>query len=112
VMKQETANSTISVVPQFLLLGSFIGLAFMLNACAVREQSFGCEGVTDGTSSDEFLMTPTNLRFQSQDYRFSEERQASRIYIHQDTGQRLEFNTATGILQRESSQWRCKRIEL
>jgi hypothetical protein len=87
-------------------------LTTFLGACAVREQSFGCEGVSENTSADEFVMTPTSLRFQSITYRFTEERKTSRIYTHKESGERIEFNTANGLLQRQSSQWRCKRIEL
>ena len=98
--------------PEFLLLLASAGLLTFVGACTVREQFFGCDGISENAMADEFVMTPTSLRFQSITYRFTEERMTSRIYTDKESGQRIEFNTANGLLQRQLSQWRCKRIEL
>ena len=97
--------------PKFLLFLTSAVLFTFIGGCTVREQFFGCDGISENAVADEFIMTPTSLRFQSV-YRFTEERMTSRIYTDKESGQRIEFNTANGLLQRQLSQWRCKRIEL
>lgn len=98
--------------PKFLLFLASAGLFTFIGGCTVREQFFGCDGVSENAVADEFIMTPTSLQFQSVTYRFTEERMTSRIYTDKESGERIEFNTANGLLQRQLSQWRCKRIEL
>jgi hypothetical protein len=95
--------------PKIALL---IILALALNGCTVREQAFGCEGLTAETQTDEFVMTPTSLRFQSVTYSFTEERNSLRIYTQRKTGSQIEFNPASGLLERGTSKWQCKRIGL
>jgi hypothetical protein len=87
-------------------------IAFTISGCTVREQAFGCEGLTAETQTDEFVMTPTSLRFQSVTYGFTEERNSLRIYTQRKTGSQIEFNPASGLLEQGTSKWQCKRIGL
>jgi hypothetical protein len=91
-----------------ILLLSGIGLG----GCAVREQAFDCQGQTAGAPPEEFLMTPTSLRFQSNVYFFTEERVSLRIYTDKESGRTVEFNPSSGLLKLDFAQWVCKRIEL
>ena len=90
-----------------ILLLSGIGLG----GCAVREQAFDCKGQTAGAPPEEFLMTPTSLRFQSNVYFFTEERVNLRIYADKVSGRTVEFNPSSGLLKLDSAQWVCKRIK-
>jgi len=90
-----------------ILLLSGIGLG----GCAVREQAFDCKGQTAGAPPEEFLMTPTSLRFQSNVYFFTEERVNLRIYADKVSGRTVEFNPSSGLLKLDSDQWVCKRIK-
>ena len=90
-----------------ILLLSGIGLG----GCAVREQAFDCKGQTAGAPPEEFLMTPTSLRFQSNVYFFTEERVNLRIYADKVSSRTVEFNPSSGLLKLDSDQWVCKRIK-
>lgn len=93
----------------FILLSAAFWIS--LSACAVREQAFNCNGLTAGAHSDEFLITPTSLRFQSKEYSFVEERLTLRVYTSHESGQTLEFEPLTGTLRKGSDAWACKRIQ-
>ena len=94
-----------------LMVSLMLVLSIAMCGCAVREQFFGCEGHSQGTGPDEFVMTPTSLRFQSVVYGFTEERTTHRVYADRVTDQSIVFYPASGLLQRGESQWICKRIE-
>ncbi len=83
-----------------------------IHGCAVREHAFDCTNLANKEESDELLMTPTTLRFQSTDYRFIEERGTLRIYAKQNPTERIEFNAASGRLTTERNQWQCKKFTL
>ncbi len=94
------------------LFGASALMMILSNGCAVREHAYDCINVTNKEISDELLITPTSLRFQSITYRFREERGALRIYDQSETNQRVEFNAASGRLQTSQSLWQCKRYTL
>ncbi len=95
-----------------LLSGAGALIITLSNGCAVREHSYDCINVANSEISDELVVTPTSLRFQSVTYRFREERGALRIYDQSETSQRIEFNAASGRLQTSQSLWQCKRYTL
>jgi len=91
---------------------ALIAMLVSLTGCAVREQAFGCKGLTSDAQSDEFVMTPTSLRFQSVTYSFTAEQNALRIYTQRETGREIEVKPSSGVLERGLSQWQCQRIGL
>ncbi len=95
-----------------LLSGAGALIIILSNGCAVREHAYDCINVANKEISDEMVITPTSLRFQSVTYRFREERGALRIYDQSETHQRVEFNAASGRLQTSQSLWQCKRYTL
>jgi hypothetical protein len=112
ITTQKTTPITAVIGVRTALIAALLTAAVFttLSGCAVREQAFGCEGLAGATASDEFVMTPTSLRFQSVSYRFTEERSSLRIYTHPESGRNIQFNPASGLLEQESFQWQCKRI--
>ncbi len=97
---------------RYLAMPVIIVLVSLLPACAVREQAFDCIKIEQQDNSDELLMTPTSLRFQSQAYRFVEEQGAVRIYENASDQKRIEFNVASGVLRISQNTWRCKKFTL
>ena len=89
-----------------------LGLVSMLNGCAVREHAFDCTNIAQRELSDELVMTPTTLKFQSKRYRFREEQGVLRIYEAIDSQQRITFNVASGLLQTDIAHWQCKKFSL
>lgn len=87
-------------------------LLTVLQACAVREQRFDCVSNLDSSLSDELVMTPTSMRFQSQVYSFREEVGTIRVYENKGSLERTIYNAASGQLQTPSGQWQCKRYTL
>ncbi len=94
------------------LFGTSVLVMILSSGCAVREHAYDCMNVANKEISDELVITPTSLRFQSVTYRFREERGALRIYDQSETSQRIEFNAASGRLQTSQSLWQCKRYTL
>ena len=89
-----------------------LGLVLMLNGCAVREHAFDCTNLAQRELSDELVMTPTTLKFQSKTYRFREEQGAVRIYEDVSEQKRIEFNVASGVLLVNPDTWQCKKFVL
>ena len=88
------------------------GLVLMLNGCAVREHAFDCTNLAQRELSDELVMTPTTLKFQSKTYRFREEQGAVRIYEDVSEQKQIEFNVASGVLSVNPDTWQCKKFVL
>lgn len=84
----------------------------LFQACAVREQRFDCTNLIDKAVSEELVMTPTSMRFQSQAYSFREEVGTVRVYENKGSLERAIYNVASGQLQTPSGQWQCKKYTL
>jgi hypothetical protein len=94
------------------LFGTVTLMAVLTSGCAVREHAYDCTSVMNKDISDELVITPTSLRFQSVTYQFREEQGAIRVYEKTDKSKQVIFNAASGLLQITTEQWQCKKYTL